>query len=107
MVRRRPGRRQHAYRLAAGGPALELLYPARRRRQDGQHHHAFEPCAKYSNKVFADIPYLDVTAVLSDSGKTVVLNVVNRHETNAFATDIVLQNGAGAGRPTVKEINAE
>jgi len=67
----------------------------------------YADCAKYSNKVFADIPYLDVTAVLSDSGKTVVLNVVNRHETNALTTDVILQSGACSGSATVKEINAE
>jgi len=64
-------------------------------------------CEKYSNRVFADIPYLDVTAILSDSGKAVVLNVVNRHETNAFTTDIFLQSGAFVGSATAKEINAE
>ena len=36
---------------------------------------------KYSNKVFNDIPYLDVTAVFNDSAKTLVVNVVNRRET--------------------------
>jgi alpha-N-arabinofuranosidase len=48
-----------------------------------------------------------VTAVLSDSGKTLVLNVVNRHEKNALTTDVVLQTGACSGSATVKEINVE
>lgn len=64
-------------------------------------------CERYSNRAFNDIPYLDVTAVLSDSGKAVVLNVVNRHETNPMASDVVLQSGACTGSATVKEINAE
>jgi alpha-N-arabinofuranosidase len=67
----------------------------------------YADCERYSNRAFKDIPYLDVTAVLSDSGKTVVLNVVNRHEKNALTTDVVLQSGACSGSATVKEINAE
>jgi len=67
----------------------------------------YADCEKYNNRVFNDIPYLDVTAVLNDSAKTVVVNVVNRHENNALATDVVLESGAFAGSATVKEINAE
>ena len=67
----------------------------------------YADCEKYSNKIFTDIPYLDVTAVLSDSGKTMVLNVVNRHEKNALTTDVVLQGGACTGSATLKVINAE
>jgi alpha-N-arabinofuranosidase len=67
----------------------------------------YADCEKYTNKVFNDIPYLDVTAVLSDSAKTVVVNVVNRHEKNALSTDVVLQSGAFTGSAAIKEINAE
>jgi alpha-N-arabinofuranosidase len=63
-------------------------------------------CEKYSNKIFNDIPYLDVTAVMNDSAKTLVVNVVNRHETNALAADVVLQSGEFTGRATIEEINA-
>ena len=62
---------------------------------------------KYSNKVFNDIPYLDVTAVLNDASKTLVVNVVNRNETNAMTSDIILQSGDYAGNATVKEVNGE
>jgi alpha-N-arabinofuranosidase len=62
---------------------------------------------KYSNKVFNDIPYLDVTAVLNDSAKTLVVNVVNRSEANAITSDILLQSGNYTGSATVKEVNAE
>ena len=62
---------------------------------------------KYSNKVFNDIPYLDVTAVFNDSAKTLVVNVVNRSETNAITSDIVLQSGEYTGNATLKEINGE
>ena len=60
---------------------------------------------KYSNKIFSDIPYLDVTAVLNDATKTLVVNVVNRSETNAITSDIALQSGEFTGSATVKEVN--
>jgi len=62
---------------------------------------------KYSNKIFSDIPYLDVTAVFNDSAKTLVFNVVNRHESNSIISEILLQSGEYAGNATVKEINGE
>jgi len=62
---------------------------------------------KYSNKVFTDIPYLDVTSVLNDSTKTLVVNVVNRNETNAITSDIFLQSGDYEGNVTVNEVNGE
>ena len=65
----------------------------------------YSDCEKYSNKIFNDIPYLDVTAVLNDSAKTLVVNVVNRHETNALSSDVILQSGEFTGTATVKEIN--
>jgi alpha-N-arabinofuranosidase len=64
-------------------------------------------CEKYDNKIFNDIPYLDVAAVLNDSAKTLIVNVVNRHETNALASELVLQSGECAGSAAVKQINAE
>ncbi len=62
-------------------------------------------CEKYSNKIFNDIPYLDVTAVWNEAAKTLVVNVVNRHEMNALTCDVVLQSGAFTGTATIKEIN--
>ena len=64
-------------------------------------------CERYKNKIFSDIPYLDVTAVLNDSTRTLVVNVLNRHETDAQTGDILLQSGEFAGHATVNEINAE
>jgi alpha-N-arabinofuranosidase len=64
-------------------------------------------CEKYDNKVFSDIPYLDVTAVLNHSDKTLVVNVVNRNETNALTSDVILQSGEFAETATVKQINAD
>ncbi len=62
---------------------------------------------KYSYRVFNDIPCLDVTAVFNDSAKNLVVNVVNRHETNAITADVILQSGEYTGNATVKEINAD
>ncbi|MCU0916239.1 MAG: alpha-L-arabinofuranosidase [Planctomycetes bacterium] len=62
-------------------------------------------CEKYSNRIFNDIPYLDVTAVWNDPAKTLVVNVVNRHETNALTANVILQSGDFTGTATVKEIN--
>jgi alpha-N-arabinofuranosidase len=64
-------------------------------------------CEKYSNNVFKDIPYLDVTAVLNDSTKILVVNVVNRHETNAIQTNIILQSGDFTGSAEVNEVNGK
>jgi alpha-N-arabinofuranosidase len=64
-------------------------------------------CEKFSNKVFNDVPYLDVTAVMNDSAKLLVINVVNRHETNSIQTDIVLQAGNYAGTANASELNGK
>jgi alpha-L-arabinofuranosidase len=64
-------------------------------------------CEKFSNNVFKEIPYLDVSAVLNDSTKTLVVNVVNRHETNDIRTDIVLQTGEFTGNARVSEVNGK
>jgi alpha-N-arabinofuranosidase len=64
-------------------------------------------CEKYSTKAFADVPYLDVTAVLNDSSKVLVINVVNRHETNAIPSNIILQTGTFTGTATVNELNGK
>ncbi|MBV6428944.1 MAG: Intracellular exo-alpha-(1-_5)-L-arabinofuranosidase [Haliscomenobacter sp.] len=63
-------------------------------------------CDTYDNQVFKKIPYLDVTAVLNESAKKVVVNVINRHETKDIETDIELQTGAYTGKATAHLINA-
>jgi alpha-N-arabinofuranosidase len=64
-------------------------------------------CEKYSNNIFKDIPYLDVTAVLNDSTKVLVVNVINKHETKVIPADIVLQTGAFTGSAKVNEVNGK
>lgn len=61
-------------------------------------------CEKYSNKIFSDIPYLDVTAVLND--QTLIVNVVNRSETNSLATDLALESREFNGSAAINEVNA-
>jgi alpha-N-arabinofuranosidase len=62
-------------------------------------------CEKYSNKIFNDITSLDVTAVMNDSSKTLIVNVVNRSETNALATDLDLQSREFIGNARINEVN--
>jgi alpha-N-arabinofuranosidase len=64
-------------------------------------------CEKYSNELFKNIPYLDVTASLNESAKEVVVNVINKSETKAFTTDIVLQSGEYTGSAKANEVNGE
>ncbi|MGB8490992.1 MAG: alpha-L-arabinofuranosidase C-terminal domain-containing protein [Bacteroidales bacterium] len=64
-------------------------------------------CEKYDNNIFKNIPYLDVTAIVNDSTKTLVLNVVNRHETKDIEADVVLQTGEFAGSAKANEVNGK
>jgi alpha-N-arabinofuranosidase len=64
-------------------------------------------CESYSNKVFKDIPYLDVTAVWNESDGMVVVNVVNRSETDAIPANLELQSGTYTGKGHVHLINAD
>lgn len=67
----------------------------------------FTRCATYSNKAFKDVPYLDVTAVHNEAAGTVLINVVNRSETDAIATDIELQSGAYTGKARAHLVTGE
>ncbi|WP_455170312.1 alpha-L-arabinofuranosidase C-terminal domain-containing protein, partial [Aegicerativicinus sediminis] len=64
-------------------------------------------CEKFSNELFKGVPYLDVTALYNEKEKRIVLNVVNRHETDAITTEIILQSGNYSGNAIVNELNAE
>ena len=64
-------------------------------------------CEKYSNAVFKEIPYLDVTAVLNSAAGNLVINIINRHEIKAIETDIVMQTGEFAGNAKVYEVNGK
>lgn len=67
----------------------------------------YTDCATYDNEVFNNIPYLDVTAIFNESEKKIIINVVNRHETEGTETKIDLQAGKYSGKATINMINAE
>ena len=67
----------------------------------------FTDCEKYTTELFKDIPYLDVSASLNESNKMLVINVINKHETKAIASEIVLQSGDYTGSAKAHEINGE
>lgn len=58
---------------------------------------------RYMTKRFGDVPYLDTSAAL-DSG-TLILNVTNRHPSQAVSADIDLVDKQFSGAVTVMEVN--
>jgi alpha-N-arabinofuranosidase len=64
-------------------------------------------CETYSNEIFDDVPYLDVSAAINEPARMLILNVVNRHETDAIETEVILQTGEFTGNATVHEVNGE
>ena len=64
-------------------------------------------CRTYSNEIFDEIPYLDVSAALNEATHMLVVNVVNRHETDAMESVLVLQTGEFTGSAKVHEVNGE
>lgn len=67
----------------------------------------YSSCETYGNELFDEIPYLDVTAVLNKADGTLVVNVVNRSETEAMQADIELQSGNYTGNAKVHEVNGD
>jgi alpha-N-arabinofuranosidase len=63
----------------------------------------FVDSPKYKSTRFDDVPYLDVSAAL-DNG-TAVINVVNRHPSQAIETEIEAQDKSFAGPVQVTEVN--
>jgi alpha-N-arabinofuranosidase len=63
----------------------------------------FGECASYKTKRFDEVPYLDASAAY-DNGM-LVLNVVNRHPSQAIETDIEVQDKQFAGAVEVSEVN--
>ena len=55
---------------------------------------------------YSGIPYLDVTAATSEDGKTLYINVINRHHDDAIKADIQNAGKAkfAAGKVTVNSI---
>jgi alpha-N-arabinofuranosidase len=69
------------------GKALELF-------QDGP---------KYKSARFDDVPYLDASAAYGDG--SLVLNVVNRHPSQAIETEVELEDKEFSGPVAVSEVN--
>ena len=63
----------------------------------------FVDSPKYKSPRFDDVPYLDISAGY-DNG-TLVLNVVNRHPTQAIGTDIEAEDKQFEGSVAVSEVN--
>ncbi len=57
----------------------------------------------YKSKRFDHVPYLDASAAIN--GNTLVINVVNRHQTETMATSIALDDKKFAGTAAVAEVN--
>ena len=65
-------------------------------------------CGTFSTSDFyAKIPYLDVSSVYDAKAKQVVINVVNRHKTDAIATDIQSVTGVFAGSAKISQIASD
>jgi len=60
-----------------------------------------------TSEYYTRIPYLDVSSVYDPQAKQVVINVVNRHKTDAIAADIQSVAGNFAGNATVSLINSD
>ena len=68
----------------------------------------FVDCGTFgTTDYYTHIPYLDVSAVYDPAAKQVVLNVVNRHKTDAIATDISSVAGAFTGTASVSQIASD
>jgi alpha-N-arabinofuranosidase len=68
---------------------------------------AFVMSDTFNTRQMKGIPYLDVSAVLSERAHTVYINVVNRHKENAITADIVNTSGDFAGAAEVSLIYQE
>ncbi len=65
----------------------------------------FVDCGTFkTSEYYTHIPYLDVSSVYDRDAKRVVINVVNRHKTDAIATDIQSVAGSFTGAATVSQI---
>ena len=59
----------------------------------------------FSSKTYKDVPYLDVSATLDENKKTLCLAVVNRHQSEPVAANVVIREGKVQGNIRIYEIN--
>jgi alpha-N-arabinofuranosidase len=69
----------------------------------GQALELFVDSPKYRNRRFGQVSYLDTSAAYD--GDTLVLNVVNRHQTESIMTDLELEDKQFAGPVEISEVN--
>jgi len=68
---------------------------------------AYTACDTFGTAQYRGIPYLDVTAVYARSKGTVYINVINRHQSKAIATDITDASGDFSDRAQATVINSD
>src|SRR5690606_7488530 len=59
----------------------------------------------YATEQYEEVPFLDVSSSYEPDANTIVVNVVNRSEDKAIASDILIQTGALTGKATVHTVN--
>lgn len=64
-------------------------------------------CDTFNTESYKAIPFLDVTSVYSKSNHTVYINVINRHQDTAIATDIFSTTGTFAGKAEAALLTAD
>jgi alpha-N-arabinofuranosidase len=64
-------------------------------------------CDTFGTEKYKGIPYLDVTTVYAKANGIVYINVINRHESAAIATDIVSASGDFSGKAEASIINSD
>jgi alpha-N-arabinofuranosidase len=68
---------------------------------------AFVQCDTFSVGKFSNIPYLDVTSVLSEDGRTVYVNVVNRHKDKSITAEVSNSGSPFTGKAQASLITGE
>ena len=64
-------------------------------------------CDTFGTAQYRGIPYLDVTAVYAKADGIVYINVINRHQSKAIATDIMAVSGGFSGKAEATVINSD
>lgn len=73
----------------------------------GQSVDAYVACDTFGTAQYRAIPYLDVTAVYARAEGVLYINVVNRHQSQAIATDIMAASGDLSGRAEASIIKSD
>jgi alpha-N-arabinofuranosidase len=68
---------------------------------------AYVKSGTFDGKLYKSIPYLDVSASYAEAEKTMVINVVNRHMSEAIDTEISSDTGVFAGTAEASVINSD